>query len=717
MYDRSRSKFYLVFLLCLLSYSAFAQNHFIIKDEAALEKYGSLSTLTTKSISTQSIDIDLSEENPVYREMTQYFRQNSNSIATEQLDEIEASGGFQAWGGLNHIGLSFSKGFGSFSVELRRDVAPDLFSDDLWIATDQFDLYISASQLLGDLRDEQIIDITDEQLGLFAGITFKRSYTYVHYEDSYEHALAYNLDKLFFSYLNFRSQNFLQIEKGELLKKEDSLSTAIGIAGNAAITTGVAAHIGALVKYESLAHVTLQGVSDEDKAYEGEWLRIASEKSSEFTAQVSAGVVADFLGILQTTLLKYDFSYSFTQTYAYGLSFHESDREGLSGQSELGLVVADILKHKEINEETIAPYITSAEQREESEKDSRYQILLFGAKKKAKTTHYKITKDNILHSFFSHNFESASYTQNIFSRLFGIIIKSFLKVSSIINNSEERSRSVSIQYKDNRNLIESQEDLIVDTQSSEEKLSINFIRNYYAFKGTNNNRKELVEHLENFSGVDPQVIDRVEDGMLAKSLDFFSKYTMTKDGVDYFNALDINQAYDIFDRICEDGRPRGFLGWLSSLFSQCESKLKKQYDLYQIEWNSKALTTSMYQSCEDALNEYKKKKLWLSSSKKRAFMAKCTQQVTQKSQMEKDRELPVWRMAKFMDTFLGKAESKVYYFQLFGYANVHVYGQVSGKMENDQNFINYFSEGNFKGIDLVTNFQKDSGLKTAVELN
>jgi len=61
-------------------------------------------------------------------------------------------------------------------------------------------------------------------MGLFGGVTFKRSYTYVHYADSYQHAVAFNLDKLFFSFLNFRSKNFLQIEKGELLKKEDTIS-------------------------------------------------------------------------------------------------------------------------------------------------------------------------------------------------------------------------------------------------------------------------------------------------------------------------------------------------------------------------------------------------------------------------------------------------------------------------------------------------------------
>ena len=70
-----------------------------------------------------------------------------------------------------------------------------------------------------------------------------------------------------------------------------------------------------------------------------------------------------------------------------------------------------------------------------------------------------------------------------------------------------------------------------------------------------------------------------------------------------------------------------------------------------------------------------------------------------------------------MDTFLTKAESKIYYFQLFGLSNVHVFGQVSGSTSTDQSFVHYFSEGNFKGIDLVTNFEKENGLKTSLELN
>jgi len=718
---------------------AWGQSHFVIKNQEGLESFAekqlkskSMETLSlapnTKNQTSSTIEIDLPDENPVYREIAEYFQRNSGAIAQEQLDEIEQSGGFQAWGGLNHIGLSYSKGFGTFSVELRRDVAPDLFSDDLWIATDQFDLYISASQLLGNLRDEAIIDITDEQLGLFAGVTFKRSYTYVHYEESYQKALSYNLDKLFFSFLNFRSHNFLQIEKGELLKKEDSLSYAIGAAGNGAIATGIGAHFGALVKYDSLAHVTLQGVADEEKAYEGEWLRINSEKSSEFTGQVSVGVIADFLGLLQVSLLKYDFSYSFKESYNYGLSFNQSDRELLENQSEIGGAVSSILKHKEVDEHLIAPYLVSLEERQELSKDSRYELLLFGGKKKAKTTHYKITKDNILHSFFSHNFESATYKQNIFSKLFDIILNSYLNLSSIINNSEERSRTVNIQYKDSRNLIESQEDLIMQQgrsiasedgsqEAAEDKISINFIRKYYAYKGTSNNRKELVENLEKFSGVDPYIIDEVEDGLLDKSLNFYSKYSMTQEGINHFNNLDVNKAYSVFEQLCDDSRPKGFFGWLSSLFSRCETKLKKEYDLYQIEWSSRDLTAQIYKSCEKALASYKKGKFFFSSRKKRKFMSSCTQQLARKSSDEKERELPVWRLTKFMDTFLTKAESKVYYFQLFGLSNVHVYGQVSGTTSTDQSFIHYFSEGNFKGIDLVTNFEKENGLKTSLELN
>ncbi len=707
-----------IFILAaiLLVNSSWAQSNFIVKNQQALENFGEVDLSQVKSLSSKSVDLDLSQENPVYREMTQYFRQNSDAIAQEQLSEIEESGGFQAWGGLNHIGLSYSKGFGSFSVELKRDVAPDLFDDKRWIATDQFDLYISASKLLGDLRDEEIIDITDEQMGLFAGITFKRSYTYVHYEESYEKALAYNLDKLFFSFLNFRSDNFLQIEKGELLKKEDSISYALGAAANGAIATGIGAHIGAMVKYESLSYVTLQGVADDEVSYEGEWLRVASEKSSELTGLVSIGVVADFLGILQVSLLKYDFSYSLKESYSFGLSFHKNDREQISNQSDLGRTVASILKHKDIDEAIVAPYLVSSEQRKELEKDSRYEILLFGGKKKAKTTHYKITKDNKLHSFFSHNFESASYRQNIASKLFGIIIKSFLKLSSVINNSEERSRSVNIQYKDSRNLIESQEDLIVNEEEEVGKVSVNFTRKYYAYKGSKGNVKELAGLLENFSGVDPRVIDQVEDGLLDKSLNFFSKYSMTNDGVKFFNHLDITTAYDIFDGMCSNNRPKGFLGWLSSLFSRCESRLKKEFDLYQIEWNSKNLTSQIYKSCEADLREYKKKRRWMSSRKKRSFMAKCTQKLARKTEVERERELPVWRLAKFMDRFLASSESKIYYFQVFGLSNVHVYGQVSGRTQADQSFVNYFSEGNFKGIDLVTNFERESGVKTSLEI-
>ena len=707
---------FIILTTLLWSATSYAQNNFKILDQEALKEFGQQEhrEISVKLESSTDISLDLSEENPVYAQILSYLNQNSDSIAQEQLDEIEDSGGFQAWGGLNHVGLSFSKGFGTFSIELQRQVAPDLFSDDLYIATDTFDIYIDASTILGELSGEGIIDITDAQMALFAGVTFKRSYTYVHYEESYEKALAFNLDKLFFSFLNFRSKNYLDIDQGDLLKKEDSLSFSAGGAGNVGVTTGLAAHLGFLVSYENVSLVTLQGILEDEQNYEGEFLRINSEKSSEFSAQLSAGVVADFLGVLQVSLLKYDFTYEATDSYSYALSFHEDDKEVLNNESDIGEEVSKVLKHKDANEDLLAPYTTSSEQRSELSYTSAYEILLFGGKKTADTTHYKITKDDVLHTFFAHSFKTSEYTQNIFSKLFNVILGSFVELTSVINNSEERSRSVVFQYKDERNLIESEEDL--EVTENEEKISINFVRKYYAYKGTKSNRKEAVELLENFSGVDPLIIDEVEDGLLTSSLNFYSKYSMTNDAITDFNQLSVSEAYEVFDDLCDDGRS-GIIGWFSSLLKVCERRMKKKYDLYQIEWSSGEVTSDIYSTCKENFKAYKKGKWFVSSRKKRLFMSACTQELAAKSDEEKARELPVWRLADFMDYFLKKSESKVYYFQLFGYDNVHVYGYISGQDSEENSYINYFSEGNFKGIDLISNFQKANGLKTAIELN
>lgn len=658
-------------------------------------------------------DLDLTEESPLYGEILQYLDAHHERLAERQLRQVEEGRGLKVWGDINHVGLRFSKGFGDFSIELKREVAPDLFDDERWLVTDTFDIYIDASQLLSRLNNEDVIDISEKNLALFAGLTFKRSYTHVHFADSYEKALGFNLDKLFFSFKNFRDSQIYQLAPSEFIKKEDSFSLQAGGLASVPVTTGLAAHVGALVKYQKLATTTVQGISENEASYSGERLRLSSEKSKELTLGATGGLVADFLGLLQISLLKFDFSYSLKESYKLYLSLGQGDIDNFAQSTDLRAQMASLLKHQKVGTHVLAPYLVSEEQRRLETSRFKYNFLLKEGLRDLKTEHINITKDGVFHSFFRHNFESSKSTQNIFSRLFHELIKGALKAASIINKSRYETDNVRIEYRHQKNLLQTKEDLKL---SEGPTLSINFMKEYYAFKIKKKDKEHILNFLDHFSGADPLLAYQVNNGLLKGSLNLRTTFSMNEDALYYFHQLPVGTVYDVINESCEASR-KGIKGWLSGLLKICERSLKKSYDNYELERRHQDYTANLYESCQDDLKTYSKKKRWLSSRRKRAFLESCMQRKSLKTAEKSQEEIPVWQLAKLMRNLEKRVPSKVHHYRLFGFKNVHIHGSLSAIKKDGFELNHHFREGIFKGVGTVSNSMKSLGLRSPASLN
>lgn len=647
-------------------------------------------------------DLDLSQDSPLYREILSYMDIHHQSIAERQLREVEEGRGLNVWGGLNHVGLRFNKGFGTFGIELRRQVAPDLFDDERWLVTDTFNIQVDASQLLNRLKNEDVIDISEQNLALFAGLTFKRSYTHVHFANSYERALGFNLDKLFYGFQNFRNLNALELAPNEFIKKEDSLGMQAGGLGSVPITTGLAAHVGALMTYQKLATVTLQGVAEEDQSFPGERLRLSREKTKEITLGARAGLVADFLGLLQISLLSFDFSYSLTEAYKQYMALSQSDLDELEEAGRLSLLKG-FLKHREIASEALVPYRVTEEQRRLETSRFKYQALLFGGKRDLKTEYIKIVKEGLEHVFFRHHFEKEKYRQNFFSRLFYEVIKKVTQLKSLINKAYYETEKVRVEYRHKRNLMMTKEDLILEEDS--QKLSINFMKGLYSYRVSKKAKKKILDFLDHFSGADPLLARQVESGGIKSSVRFNTTFTLDEKSLKHFHSLSTREVYQIFDDSCKANR-NGFKGWLSGLLKICERSLKKSFDQYDKERRVSDYSSVVYESCKKDLRRYRRKRRWLSSRRKRAFLESCLQRKAQKSNTNSQREIPVWQLSKLMRNIHKRIPSKVHHYQLFGYKNVHIHGQFSGLKNDGYEFDHFFKEGIFRGTGLVSNSLK-----------
>lgn len=658
-------------------------------------------------------DLDLTDESPLYREILSYLDQNHQRLAERQLRQIDEGRGLKVWGDLNHVGLRFSKGFGDFSIELKREVAPDLFDDERWLVTDTFDIYVDASQLLSRLKNEEVIDISRRNLVMFAGLTFKRSYTHVHFADSYEKALGFNLDKLFFSFKNFRDAHIYQLAPNEFIKKEDSFSLQAGGLASVPVTTGLAAHVGALLKYQKLSTTTVLGVADEDATYAGERLRLSSEKSKELTLGATGGLVADFIGLLQISLLKFDFSYSLEESYKLYLSLGAQDVEQFLHNGDLRAQMAALLKHQRVSENVLAPFLVSEEQRRLESSLFKYNFLLREGLRDLKTEHVSITKEGVNHSFFRHNFERSKGSQNVFSRLFHELLKGALKAASIINKSRHEADNVRIEYRHKKNLLQTKEDLTLESKPT---LSINFMKEYYAYKVKKKDRKAALDFLDHFSGADPLLAFLVGQGHVTDSLNLRTTFSLNEDALRYFHRQSTATVYDVIDESCEASR-KGLKGFFSRLLKVCERSLKKAYDLYEKERRHRDYTTELYQSCQRDLRNYKRKKRWLSSRRKRAFLESCLQRKSLKTKRDSLEEIPVWQLARLMRVLQKRVPSNVHHYQLFGYKNVHIHGSLSAIKSDGSSLDHYFREGIFKGTGTISSSMKSLGLRSPASLN
>ena len=644
--------------------------------------------------------LDLEAESPLYNELNNYFEQRYADIARRQLERIDWDGNQSVWGGVNHIGLAYNKDFANFSIELRRQVAPDLFHDSRYIVTDTFDIFIDASVIFKELIDIGSISMEPADLAAAAGLTFKRSYRFSHFAKNYKEAVSFNLDKLFFSFLSFRSKNFLKLEPGEFISKEDYLGVHAGGRGLLPLGSGIAAHIGALAKYEKIAKVEVHSPLPEDRSDgENDYLRFNYERSKSISLGMSAGIVGDFLGILQLTLLKYDLSYSFEESYKNYLSFSKDQVENeLIYDEKLKEEIGAILKNKKADLVTLAPYLVSEERRRSEILNSKFSIFYWGAMRDQKTSHIEVAKDGRVKSFFRHNITYKKYKRNVYDWLAGGLFKAFFKTDTYIRSDEEDTKSLRIEYDSEKNIITGKDDLNLDENNSK-KLSIHFIRDVSKIvkeKDNKLNTYQATEMIDKFGGANPLIVRNYNNIGLKGLVTSHVYTTFDEEGVKHFNKLSYTELKSIIKRTCES----------KSIFSLCGWKLRRSVKKYFKERSSGQVSAAAVNVCDDYVRREASHK---SRYRKQRIHISCLEYVVRKNLTNEEVEIPLWRLRDVLQSILLNSKSKVTYYDFFGVKNVHIHGSIEAtEKSNAKKLANYFKEGYFQGIGLISNFRRNT---------
>jgi len=608
-------------------------------------------------------------------------------------------------GGLNSIGFSYRKPFLDFGLTLNRTVAPDLFSSTRWIVTDMMTVHIDASKVLTRLKNENKIDISEKNLALFAGIVFERKFTWFHFANSYDEGLSTQFDKLFFPFLGVKFAAVKKLGVDEFITKEDSISVNAGGFVTVPIYTGVSAIGGALAKFQKISRMELTHKSEDLLSKES--LLISYEKTKSLMTGVSFQVQADFLKILRMNLLSYDFNYQLDESYKIYSRFDMAEISEMTAENPVANEISNIIKTKEPNLLILAPYVISEEKKVSEILTHKYNFLLLGGIKEAKTQQIEVTSKGLSKNFFRHYYEKIKYTEDFVSRIFTSFIFAIFNSDLKAQNMASETKRVTIEYDSERNLLDAKEDISIfhkDTQV----LSLKFEGMYHTKKTSGIFGKKYRDRakflIEAYSGVNPLVNQMIDNEELKAPFDINGQYQVNIEGIRYFNNLSINEVFDNMNSLCDD-KPKSVFYLFRSLFDNCRRSLQNNYIDYLKDLSHEKVTADAIDTCERKAFKY-----WYSPSKKRAFIKSCISDLTYKS-AENWTLVPLWTLKNLTQDLVNNINNKTYYYNLFGIRNVFFHGSFNATTSNNSDFVTYFHEGEFRGLGVVDNYMREQNMR------
>lgn len=684
----------------LLALMVFPYNFALAQDFKHFKLKGALKQLTTESQGVRGMKSASSKKliqsaiNKVVAEKILNLNPDNKSIVDDELPPllqkiVEVMGtryneigqretqplllNHQVGGGvMNFSGFTWQKPFANFGLWGNREIAPDLFSDR-WIVHDTLLVSVSASTLLTNLKAEDLIDIDEDAIGAFAGISFQRTYHYYHFSETFLKGLTADYSKLFLSFAKFNMNNALNLAPYELMKKEDQFSFNAGGFVNSPPFYGFSARGGVLINVAFENELTVQSLGAADQRAASEFLRVSVDKKWDVSAAAHLSVQVDFFNLLKLTILSYDLEYSYGKSNKAHLSFYEGDRETIQNSKphkrEFKRLVSGVSDKVDVWED----HIVQQDERMTQNLNSKYSFLVLGKIRKKETEQVKVIKDGVEKVFFKHYSQSIQYVQNILSRLFNSVMYRLFEWDTGIKNAAETVKKLTIEYEHTEGIGKTRVD-------SEKKFSVLLTQQFSAAKThrwiDKLYQKEALKHLSNWTTLDPKVIQLVREKKLRGPMTLESKVQVETFGLTHMNDLGEDKVFDIITDICRTKRKAK---WLNA------KKRAKMLRRPQI--GRSACVKSLGKRYIKYLGEFYKT----------GFN-------------------DITKFRKFVGKFFSKSKNINHLKRLFGAENIFVYGQFSAKTSEGIPFSNHFKSGQFRGLGVIDSFMRQGGTTVPVKL-
>jgi len=604
------------------------------------------------------------EESPLLERIREELESSHQEIGNREIGQLEIFNRQFNMGIQNFSGFSWQKPFGVVHVWADRQVTPNLFGDN-WLIQDTFTFDIEASSFLEQTNEAGITSMSSAEIGAFAGITFKRVYTYYHYANSYEEGLRADFSKLFLPFVRMNLRGIEKMSSEEIMKREDNWSVKVGGVVTSPAFYGFSASGGLLAEAAYQNMVSVQNSEVESERY-----RVSTKSKKTASAGVSVSLQLDFFKLLKLTILNYDLEYEYSSSKEFKVSFSPNQWQAVMSHDEEKKELNKIL-HGYGKIKLLEPYVSSLDEDEASSFAHRGSVLIFGKLSKQKTEQVRIIRDEQVRVFFKNYSQNIRVVQNILSRLFSAAIYKIFKIPVGTNNMAVFDRQVNLEYDATH---PQAADVEVARVESAEKFSFTITQSYEAAKThrwiDKKFKNDVIWFVDSFTTLPKDYKTIIRNEQLKGPLKVESTLRIEKEGFSYFLNHSENTVF----------------GYIANV---CDSKKKS-----------------------DWINADKRRKLLSKAQAGRELCVKNSGKSYlsfRQDYMANHLQPSLAKFKKFLTGYYKKSESLHDLVSLFGEENTFIHGQLKAKTGSNNDFVTSFSSGQFRGLGVIDNYKREIG--------
>lgn len=612
------------------------------------------------------------EGSPLYEEIRRHLETAHNSIGMGEVQTINRLNQQFNLGASNFAGFSWQKPFGVVQVYADRQVTPNIFAAN-WLVMDTFTFEVEATTFLEKLADAGLSSMNAAEIGAFAGITFKRVYTYWHYANSYQEGLQIDFSKLFLPFVKFNQAGMEGMGHEEILKREDTWTASAGGLIATPPLYNISFSGGVLAQYDYQNTTTVEAKNNPEERFK---IGIFSKKSGSVGATMDLQL--DFFKLIKFSLLRYDMNYEYSSGKEITLGFNTTQWNKLKAVKEEQDELKSVLRGVG-SVQRLEPYVVRLDESQENGSSQRGSILLWGKMQKQKTEQVRVIKDQLVRVFYKNYSQNVKIVQNFFSRIFSAVFYKLFKFPIGTNNAAVYSRQLTMEYEATHPQANTPN---VNRIDSTEQFSF-ILNQYYTAQRIDRwvDRKfknDLIWFVDNFTTLPKSYKTDIRNEVLKGPLHVESNLRVEKAGFEHLLNLSVNQVFSQIAQICGSKKTAD---WTNE---KKREALLEEFELENDDYCVQEIGTKYLGFRSDYAANYLKPSL----AKFKDFITKYYKQSGSIADLQ----------------------------SLFGVENTFINGKLQAQTGLGYPFNTTFSAGQFRGLGVIDNFKRSMGSRAPASI-